>query len=321
LRVFITGAAGFIGSHVLEVFAKHHEVLGIDNFDSFYSRTLKLGNLQETALQDRVREGDLLDTPFVEQIFIDFQPELVIHLAARAGVRPSIQEPASYMRHNVEATTGLYSLCQRYGVNAVVLASSSSVYGSRNSVPFREDEPVIYPQSPYAASKIACELVAGTFARLYGIRSAILRFFTVYGPRQRPDLAIASFTQKIFDGQPISIFGDGSTERDFTYIDDVIDGVQKAAQWVVNQQKGHYDTFNLGENSRISLAHMIELLEAAIGTPAKRVYLEAQLGDVPKTCADISKAKRILGYQPRVNLDEGLKKYVEWFQKRREETK
>ncbi len=315
MKVLITGAAGFIGSHLLQYFGAQHTVLGLDNYDAFYPREVKNRNVRETGLADRVVEVDLLDLRALERTFQEFRPDLVLHIAARAGVRPSIQEPALYMRHNVEASTHVYECCQRFGVKSVVLASSSSVYGSRNHVPFREDEPVTSPQSPYAASKIACELIAGTYARLYGIKSAILRFFTVYGPRQRPDLAIASFSRRILAGQPIPVYGDGSTERDYTYISDIVDGVSKAAEWVVNAAEGHYDVFNLGESRMVSLSAMITALEKVLGRGAIRDYRELQPGDVPRTCADISKSRSVLGYAPRVDLEEGLVLYARWLEK------
>lgn len=319
MRVLITGAAGFIGSHLLQRFGSQHLVLGVDNFDSFYPRAIKDRNVQETGLSERVVEADLLDVAKVDSLFHDFQPELVLHIAARAGVRPSIQDPALYMRHNVEATTNVYECCRKYEVGAVILASSSSVYGVRNQVPFREDEPVTSPQSPYAASKISSELIAGTYARLYGIRTAILRFFTVYGPRQRPDLAISSFARKMLSGDPIPVYGDGSTERDYTFIADIVDGVHCAAEWVVTTPKGHYDVFNLGESRMVKLTAMIEALEQALGCKAVREYRPLQPGDVPRTCADISKARSILGYDPKVDLEEGLAVYAKWIKGRKNE--
>lgn len=319
MRVLVTGAAGFIGSHVLEALAARGEAWGLDNFDSFYPRVFKERNVAEAGLAEQVAEGDVLDPEALEAVFTRVRPEVVVHLAARAGVRPSILQPELYMRHNVEGTTAVYQCCHRHGVTAVVLASSSSVYGSRNTVPFREDEPVMHPQSPYAASKVACELVAGTFARLYGIRTAILRFFTVYGPRQRPDLAIASFTRNILEGRPIPVYGDGSTERDYTFVSDVVDGVLGAVDWVARAPEGRYDVFNLGGSAPVRLSHMIEALERALGRTAVREYRPEQPGDVPRTCADVSKAGSVLGYRPQVSLDEGLRRYVEWVRRYRNE--
>lgn len=299
-----------------QALSRFHEVEGWDNFDDFYPRPVKERNVQEAGLVGRLRELDLLDAEGVRRAMREFRPDAVIHLAARAGVRPSLERPALYMRTNVEGTVHVYEACREVGVNAVILASSSSVYGSRNTVPFREDESVDRPQSPYAASKVAAELIAGTYARLYGIRTAILRFFTVYGPRQRPDLAIALFTNAILEGREVTLFGDGSSARDYTFVDDTVDGVLKALAWVVSQPTGHYDTFNLGENTMVSLEDLIQELERVLGRKARRRYCPMPAGDVPRTCADITRARDILGYNPKVGLREGLARYAAWVKER-----
>ncbi len=293
-------------------FSEKHKIFGIDNFDPFYSRQIKVRNLKDSGIGTAFLELDILDLEKMTALFLEFKPDLVIHIAAKAGVRPSIENPLEYARVNVEGTVSVYEACRAAGTSAVLLASSSSVYGSRCKVPFSESDPINSPQSPYAASKISAEFIAGTYSRLYGIKTAALRFFTVYGPGQRPDLAIAKFTRSILENRSIPVYGDGSTQRDYTYITDILDGVRKAAEWIVNQPEGMYDVFNLGESKTTRLDDLIRVLEKNLAKSALIDRQPLQAGDVPLTCADISKAKNILGYYPEVDLDQGIEKYITW---------
>jgi len=314
MKILVSGAAGFIGSHLGEALAKDgHQVLGFDNFDPYYPREVKEKNL---SFPQRFPNfsfvfADLRDTPAIEKLVVDFVPDAIIHLAAKAGVRPSILDPMGYFVTNVNGTIGLLEAARKVGTATFLLASSSSVYGSRQAVPFCEDDPVDFPVSPYAASKRACELGAYTYSSLYGMKISALRFFTVYGPRQRPDLAIASFVQKMSQGQPIPFFGDGSTQRDYTYIDDLIQGVQGALRWTAQAPAGTFEIFNLGESKTISLTDLVATLELVLGKKAILDKKPAQPGDVPRTYADIQKARRVLGYDPKVELQEGLTRYLE----------
>ncbi|MBI2338907.1 MAG: GDP-mannose 4,6-dehydratase [Deltaproteobacteria bacterium] len=324
MNVLVTGAAGFIGSHLCETLLRaSHRVIGIDNFNDFYSPALKRQNLEEikkTAEKTKnffqCYSGDICDTAMLESLFTEHKIESIIHLAAMAGVRPSIQNPVLYERVNGLGTVNLLEACKKAGVKNFIFGSSSSVYGLNKKIPFVESDPVLLPYSPYAATKRAGELTCHVYHLLYRMNIACLRFFTVYGPRQRPDLAIRKFTELMFQGKSIPIYGDGSFARDFTYIDDIIDGVVKSIDWCLKKtDRPKYDIFNLGESATTSVLELIKLLEEATGITAKKEFLPPQPGDVPITYADVAKSKNILGYNPRTPIREGIKKFVEWYRK------
>ncbi len=309
--VFITGVAGFIGSHVAEAFLRRGDaVVGLDNFDPFYPRAVKERNVAALSASPgfRLVEGDIRDPAALSRWGREGTPEVIVHLAAKAGVRPSVADPAGYADVNVVGTSRVLCFARDRGVARVLFASSSSVYGGNEKVPFSEDDPVDHPVSPYAATKKAGELLCDTFARLYGMNIASLRFFTVYGPRQRPEMAIHKFTRQIFEGKEVGLFGDGATRRDYTYIDDIVEGVMGA----LAAPPGHR-IYNLGESATISLGDLVSLLEKTIGLPAKRKYLPLQPGDVPVTYADISRARAEIGYDPKTPVAEGVTKFVAWF--------
>jgi UDP-glucuronate 4-epimerase len=311
MNVIVTGAAGFIGSHVVDrLLADGHRVTGLDNIDDFYAADAKRANISKALAHDAfdLVEGDIRDAALLEELFRHVQPEAVIHLAARAGVRPSLEDPALYMDVNVTGTTRVFEAARRQPQPPrVVYASSSSVYGDRDTAPFRETEDVDSPISPYAASKRACELVASTFHHLYGLNLTGLRFFTAYGPRNRPDLAIAKFSRLILDDKPIPMFGDGSTRRDYTYVEDIADGVVRAAE----RCRG-LNLYNLGNSSPVVLTELIETIGKALGRTPKIDRRPPQPGDVRQTFADISRARADLGFEPRVPFAEGIRRYAEW---------
>jgi len=311
-RLLVTGAAGFIGSHVCEALIRRgHDVAGVDNFDPFYAREVKERNL-----------AGLLRLPgfqFVEaDVARDPMPlagvDAAIHLAAKPGVRPSLEDPASYMDANVTATARLFDAARRVGLNRIVFGSSSSVYGNATPAPFAEDKPAVSPISPYAASKRAGELLAHAFVHLYPIRIICLRFFTVYGPRQRPDLAIHKFTDLIARGRPVRMHGDGSSERDYTYITDCLDGVLAALEWTAGAAQGTIETVNLGGGERVRLDRLIALIAEALGREARIERHPDQPGDVRLTDADLAHAGRVLGFKPRVGIEEGIRKFVDWYE-------
>jgi len=286
-------------------------VWAFDNLDTFYDPAIKRRNLQElqgTARPFEFVQGDLLDRRALDELFGGVRFDQVIHLAARAGVRPSLEEPALYQRVNVEGTTNLLEAARLNGVRKVVLASSSSVYGVNAKVPFAERDPIFTPISPYAASKLACEALGHVYHHVYGLDVIMLRFFTVYGPRQRPDLAIHKFARLIREGRPIPVFGDGSSARDFTYITDILQGIMACTR-----QDFGYEIFNLGESEVVRLDRLIEVLENALGKKAIIDRRPPQPGDVPITFADISKARQQLGYQPQVKIERGMALFVDWF--------
>ena len=313
MKVLLTGVAGFIGSHVAErLLLGGHRVVGLDSFDPFYPRTVKERNLRR-ALDDpdfTLIEADIRDREALRAIPSDV--DAIIHMAALAGVRPSILDPAAYMDVNVAGTGALLDLARDVGVRRFVFASSSSVYGEREKGPFREDDPVDHPISPYAATKKAGELIAHTYHHLFGLDVLCLRFFTVYGPRQRPDLAIHKFARLMASGQPIPVYGDGSTERDYTYVDDAVSGVLGALAHL-EERRGVYDVVNIGESRTVSLSEMIALLAAELGVRPVLDRQPDQPGDVPLTCADVSRARRLIGYDPRFPFEEGVRRFVEWF--------
>src|SRR3989440_5157935 len=310
MRILVTGGAGFIGSHLVEhLLAAGHAVVILDDFNDFYDPQINQANIAGFAKHVTIHHVDLRDGASVRNLFHREKFEVIAHLAARAGVRPSIQYPQLYYDTNVTGTLHLLEAARLTGVERFVFASSSSVYGASKTVPFSEDQHLTQTLSPYGATKIAGEFLCSTYSHLYRMRVVALRYFTVYGPRQRPDLAIHQFTRRIYAGQPIDQFGDGSTQRDYTYIDDIIQGTMAALDY----NGPLYDVFNLGESQTIQLKDLILAIENTLKKKAKINRLAQQPGDMPRTYADISKAKKSLGYNPTTKLSEGLPKFVEWF--------
>ncbi|MBA2271981.1 MAG: GDP-mannose 4,6-dehydratase [Chthoniobacterales bacterium] len=310
MRTLVTGGAGFIGSHLVEkLLAAGEEVSILDDFNDFYDPAIKRANIAGVAKQIHLHQLDLRDSHAVRDLFHREKFEVVVHLAARAGVRPSIGNPQLYYDTNVSGTLHLLEAARAKDVQRFIFASSSSVYGISKTVPFSEELHLTQTISPYAATKIAGEFLCSTYSHLYKMRIVTLRFFTVYGARQRPDLAIHQFTRRIHEGQPIEQFGDGTTRRDYTYIDDIIQGVTAALAY----EGQLFDIFNLGESETIELRELIKEIERALGREAEIHQLPEQPGDVPITCADISKAQRLLGYKPTTPLRAGLPKFVDWF--------
>jgi UDP-glucuronate 4-epimerase len=318
MNILLTGGAGFIGSHLAENLIKfQHRVVCIDNFDPYYSREIKKMNLRN-LLQNPLfsfHEIDIREKTKLDECLQNQQFDLVIHLAAKAGVRPSIQNPQLYYDVNVNGTLNLLESMKKCGVKRLIFASSSSVYGNNKKVPFSEDDKVDHPISPYAASKKAGELICYTYHALYNFDVFCLRFFTVYGPRQRPDMAIYKFVHNIANDIPIPFYGDGSSQRDYTYIIDIVDGIMGA----IAKLKG-YEIINLGESSTISLSEMIKVLEKEIGKKSILEKLPMQPGDVDITYADIEKARRLLNYNPQMLVEEGLNRFVKWYQQQHAET-
>jgi UDP-glucuronate 4-epimerase len=312
MKVLITGAAGFIGSHLAaRLLSEGDDVVGLDAFDeTLYDATTHERNAAAVPGLRLVR-GDILDAKLMADLVQG--KDLVVHLAALAGVRPSIEQPARYARVNVEGTTVVLEACRRAGIGKVVFASSSSVYGAKNQVPFSEDDPCLRPASPYAASKRACELVCSNFSDLYAMGIASLRFFTVYGPRQRPEMAIHKFARAIRDGKPVTLFGDGSSARDYTYVDDVIDGTVAACRRV---RDGEHRIYNLGGSRTTTLHRLVELIAEALGKAPVIEWQPDQPGDVPITFADVTRAGAELGYAPKVPIEEGVRRFVEWLRGR-----
>jgi UDP-glucuronate 4-epimerase len=314
MKILVTGGAGFIGSHLVEkLLADGHEVAILDDFNDFYDPEIKRANIAAVADRIAVHQTDLRDARAVREVFHHEKFDTIVHLAARAGVRPSINEPQLYYDTNVDGTLHLLEAARAVGIDRFIFASSSSVYGLAKTVPFSEDLPLTQTISPYAATKMAGEFLCSTYSHLYRMRIVALRFFTVYGPRQRPDLAIHQFTRRICKGEFINQFGDGTTRRDYTYIDDIIQGVVAS----LGYDGPLFDVFNLGENETIELKDLIVALEDALGRKAQINLLPEQPGDVPLTCADISKARRLLGYAPATPLRVGLPRFVEWFHQTR----
>jgi len=310
MRILVTGGAGFIGSHLVEkLLAAAHEVAILDDFNDFYDPQIKRDNIAAVSKDTVIHHVDLRESAAVRSVFHREKFETIVHLAARAGVRPSIQYPQLYYDTNVSGTLHLLDAARVTGVERFIFASSSSVYGISKTVPFSEDQHLTQTLSPYAATKIAGEFLCSTFSHLYHMRMVALRYFTVYGPRQRPDLAIHQFTRRIYAGQPIDQFGDGTTRRDYTYIDDVIQGTMAA----LNYDESPFDIFNLGESETIQLNELISAIEKTLGKKAKVNRLPEQPGDMPLTCADISKARKLLGYNPITQFKEGLPRFIDWF--------
>src|SRR6266567_9590953 len=312
MNFLVTGGAGFIGSHVCErLLQMGHAVWALDDLNPFYDPALKERNL--SALQALNRRfsfvrGDVTHRQTLDDLLSSVRFDQLIHLAARAGVRPSLEEPALYQRVNVEGTVNLLEAARLNGVRKITIASSSSVYGVNSKIPFCESDPIFRAISPYAASKLACEALGHVYHHVYGLDVVMLRLFTVYGPRQRPDLAIHKFAQLISAGKPIQVFGDGSAARDYTYVSDTVDGVI-----AVTQKEFGYQIFNLGESQTVRLSYLIKLLEEALGKKAIIDHQPLQPGDVPITYANIGKARSLLGYSPGIKIEQGIGLFVEWF--------
>jgi UDP-glucuronate 4-epimerase len=309
MKVLVTGAAGFIGSHLCDrLLALGWDVVGVDSFDDFYDPRIKRDNIAACTAQDsfRLLEADIRDKVAMDEAVAE-DVDVIVHLAARAGVRPSIEQPALYTDVNINGTVVLLEIARKRHLKKFIFASSSSVYGNNKKVPFSEDDNVDYPISPYAATKKAGELICHTYHHLYGIGMTCLRFFTVYGPRQRPDLAIHKFARLIEDGKPIPIYGDGTMQRDFTYIDDIINGVVAAIETCSG-----YEIYNLGESRPVTVNDLIAEIERALGKKAVREHLPLQPGDVNRTYADVARAQRDLGYAPATHLATGLAQFVRW---------
>jgi len=317
MRILVTGGAGFIGSHLVEkLLATGHAVSILDDFNDFYDPQIKRANIEAVTDDAAIHQVDLRDSAAVNSLFHREKFEAIAHLAARAGVRPSIRQPQLYYDTNVGGTLHLLEAARLTGIERFIFASSSSVYGISKTVPFSEDLQLTQTISPYAATKIAGEFLCSTYSHLYGMRVVALRFFTVYGARQRPDLAIHQFTKRIHAGEPIDQFGDGTTRRDYTYIDDTIQGVMAALEY----EGPLFDIFNLGESDTIQLRDLIAGIEQALERKAKINLLPEQPGDMPVTCADISKARKLLGYNPTTPLSVGLPKFVDWYLRMKRET-
>lgn len=314
--ILVTGGAGFIGSHLCDrLLDEGHKVLCLDNFNDFYDPKLKEQNLAQASRHPNFTlvKGDILDQELLERVFSRYRPEKIVHLAAIAGVRPSITSPTKYVDVDIKGTVNLLEVAKRYEIKQFIFGSSSSVYGLNKKIPFSEDDPTHLQASPYATAKKAGELYCRTYHHLYGIPITILRFFTVYGPRQRPDMAIRKFTELMIEGKPIPMFGDGTSERDYTYIDDCIDGVMTAIE-----RPFDFEVFNIGNSSTVKLKDLIELIAKKIGVNPEIEQLPEQRGDVPITYADISKARSLLGYNPKISLEEGIEKFVYWYGERSE---
>ena len=312
-NILVTGGAGFIGSHLVDKLLSEGDwnVTVIDDFNDFYEPAIKRANVARHSQHSnyRLEEADIRQRAALERIFGESKFDCIVHLAARAGVRPSLSQPLLYSQTNIEGTLNLLELSRQHNIKQFVFGSSSSVYGINAKVPFSEEDPIRQPISPYAATKAAGELLCHSYTHLYGIRCVCLRFFTVYGPRQRPDLAIHKFARLISEGKSIPVFGDGTTRRDYTYIDDIIAGVRAA----IDYTRTEYEVINLGESRTVELRELIALLEKELGLSAKVDRQPLQPGDVPQTFADITKARQILGYDPQTQIETGIKQFVEWF--------
>ena len=310
MKVLVTGGAGFIGSNFVEkLLADGHAVSVLDDFNDFYDPAIKRANVAAFQKHAPVHEADLRDGAAVERIVGAEKPDTIVHLAARAGVRPSIKDPRLYIDTNITGTWHILEAARLHKIPRVVSASSSSVYGVIKTAPFREDMLINQTISPYAATKMATEQFCSNYTHLYGLRTISLRFFTVYGPRQRPDLAIHSFTNAIDEGRAISQFGDGSTRRDYTYLDDILQGMTACLTY----DGPLCDVFNLGESQTTTLSELIATIEQALGKKAVINRLPEQPGDVPLTYADIGKARTLLGYDPHTKIAEGIPKFIEWY--------
>lgn len=308
MKILVTGGAGFIGSHLVDVLtARGDSVVVIDDFNDFYDPEIKRSNLRKTPA--KIFTADVCDQDQINAIIQTQRPDVIVHLAARAGVRPSVQCPELYLKTNIFGTFNLLEAAKRTGVAKFVFASSSSVYGAAPQIPFREDQVLVQTLSPYASSKLAGEQLCSNYSYLYGLKVVCLRFFTVYGPRQRPDLSIHKFTRLIAGGKPIEVYGDGTQRRDFTFIDDIIQGVLGA----IDFDGSPFEIFNLGENQTVELNEVISLIEKALGRSAVIQYQPPAPGDMPQTYADISKASQLLRYRPTTLIEKGIPRFVDWF--------
>lgn len=316
MKILVTGGAGFIGSHTVERLLQDgaHEVTILDSFNDYYNPAIKRANVSAFAERATVCEGDLTDATLIHELFAKSSFDAVVHLAARAGVRPSIEQPELYMDTNIKGTFHLLEAARRTGCRHFVFASSSSVYGVNKKVPFSEDDPILQTISPYAMTKMAGEQMCSNYSHLYDIKTVCLRFFTVYGPRQRPDLAISKFTRLIDEGKPIDKFGSGHTARDYTFVHDIVDGIVGALEYRTGPI---CDIFNLGGSQTVTLNDLIASIEIAVGKKAIINQLSEQPGDVPLTSADVSKAKQWLNFKPQTTIAEGVPAYVEWFRQMR----
>jgi UDP-glucuronate 4-epimerase len=327
-NILITGGAGFIGSHLIDYLMSEAAIEALnlsdtvrvtvaDNFNNFYDPAIKRANIARHLDRDNFEliEADISDAAAMDELFARGRFDAVVHLAARAGVRPSLADPMAYQETNVRGTYSLLEAARRHETARFIFGSSSSVYGVNSSVPFSEDDPISQPISPYAATKIAGEAACHVFSHLYGMRIVCLRFFTVYGPRQRPDLAIRKFAQLIASGRPIPIYGDGSTRRDYTYVDDIISGIAGA----MNYDRSAFEIINLGESETTELSRLVRLIEDALGKRAIINHHPAQPGDVPVTFARIDKARALLGYDPKTKIEAGIEKFVAWFKQQGEQ--
>lgn len=306
----VTGGAGFIGSHLVErLLEEGWYVTVVDNFDPFYPREVKWKNLEKALSHPNFRlfEVDIKDLDALRRV-LNGRYDVIVHLAAKAGVRPSLQDPVGYYEVNVCGTQNLLEFAKERRIEQFVFASSSSVYGINPNVPWREDDPVLRPVSPYGASKVAGELLGHVYSHLYGIRFVALRIFTAYGPRQRPDLAIHKFARLMLEGRPVPIYGDGSSLRDYTYIDDLVEGIRRAMDY----SRSSFEVINLGCGRPVGLLELVRIMEKMLGVRAKVEFLPLQPGDVPRTWADTTKARDLLGYNPKVVLEEGLKTFLNW---------
>jgi UDP-glucuronate 4-epimerase len=313
MKLLVTGGAGFIGSHLVEALVSRGDTVSvIDNFNDFYDPAIKRSNVSNFPRSVRVYEVDLCDQAATTNTLAEQKPDAIIHLAARAGVRPSVRSPELYLQTNIFGSFNLLEAARKNGVRRFVFASSSSVYGATRELPFREDQPLLQTLSPYASTKLAGEHLCSNYSYLYGFEVVCLRFFTVYGPRQRPDLSIHRFTHLIANGKPIEVYGDGSAARDFTYVDDIIHGVLGA----IDFQGSPFDVFNLGENETINLLSMIGEIEKALGRKATIEFRSPVPGDMPRTFADITKARKLLNYQPVTSIQEGIPKFVHWYREK-----
>lgn len=311
MQILITGGAGFIGSTLADKLLKeNNEIVILDNFNDYYNPQLKESNVKNNLDNPNYKlyRGDICDKELVNKIFEENKIEKVVHIAARAGVRPSLENPLSYVQTNIYGTTVILEQMQKHNCKKLIFASSSSVYGNCTADKFSEDLKVTEPISPYAATKSSCEQIIYTFSKLYDINAVCLRFFTVFGPRQRPDLAIRKFIELIEKDEPIPVYGDGTTMRDYTFIDDIVEGICSALEY----NKTPYEIINLGGGSPVTLNQMIETIETEMGKKAVINRLPMQAGDVNKTVSDITKAQKLLGYNPKTTFSEGIRKFLDW---------
>jgi len=310
-KILVTGGAGFIGSHLCERLLKeNYEVVCLDNFNDFYNPKIKEDNITDLLKYENfiLVRGDILDVKLLEKIFAENKIDKIIHLAAIAGVRPSLVAPTKYIEVDIKGTVNLLEVAKKYKIEQFIFGSSSSVYGINSKIPFSEEDRVDLQISPYATAKRSGELYCATYHHLYGIPITILRFFTVYGPRQRPDMAIHKFTKLMRQGKPIPVFGNGESKRDYTYISDAVEGIVKSIERIYN-----FEIFNIGNSETVKLRELIEIIADKLNVNPKIEQLPEQLGDVPITCADISKAKRMLGYNPSTSIELGIENFVNWY--------